>query len=219
MARSDYSIRTFKGGYDENLNYLATCMRTGDQLIVDASVPGHQIQPFIRSELITLLITHTHGDHIAYLSDYVNIWPNLVIILYQESEKKIHAPLVKPVQDGDIITVGQLRLKVMYTPGHYTDSLCFYMDGVVFTGDTLFIGRTGRTLSDGSDTRQLYRSVYKKLLTLPKETIIYPGHDYGPRISLSIEDNIRISPLLKAQNENDFVQRMADYEATRHPNT
>lgn len=218
MDKSDYSIRTFKGGYDQNLTYLITCMRTGDQFIVDASIPGQLLRPFIKNRNITILITHTHGDHIAYLRDYVNFMPNSIVALYQGSERKIHVPRVKPVRNGEVITVGKLHLEAIHTPGHYPDSMCFYMEGVIFTGDTVFIGRTGRTVSDGSDTRQLYYSVYNKILTLPKETIIYPGHDYGPEISLSIENNMMISPLLKAQNENDFVQLMAQYEATRIPN-
>ena len=68
MAETDYSIRSFKGGYDDNLTYLVTCMRTGNQFLVDASVSLEKIKPFIKPKgLIALFITHTHGDHLAYL--------------------------------------------------------------------------------------------------------------------------------------------------------
>ena len=71
MAETDYSIRSFKGGYDDNLTYLVTCMRTGNQFLVDASVSLEKIKPFIKPKgLIALFITHTHGDHIAYLDEY-----------------------------------------------------------------------------------------------------------------------------------------------------
>ena len=89
------------------------------------------------------------------------------------------------------------------------------MDHILFTGDTLFVGRTGRTVDKRSDTRSLYRSVYETIMDLPGKTMIYPGHDYGPKMSVSIDENISISPLLQATDEDDFVQRMADYEATR----
>ena len=61
----------------------------------------------------------------------------------------------------------------------------------------------------------MYESVYNKILTLPENTIIYPGHDYGPKISISLKENISISPLLQASDEDDFIERMANYEKNR----
>ena len=216
MAESDYSVRSIKGGYDDNLTYLVSCLRTGNQFLVDASVPLKQIKPFVhRRGLIALFITHTHADHTAYLDEYVDAYPNLVSMIYKESEDRIKCNYIKPVKHGDIVTVGQLSLEVYHTPGHYPDSICYLLDHILFTGDTLFVGRTGRTVDKRSDTRSLYRSVYETIMDLPGKTMIYPGHDYGPKMSVSIDENISISPLLQATDEDDFVQRMADYEATR----
>jgi glyoxylase-like metal-dependent hydrolase (beta-lactamase superfamily II) len=70
MPETDYSVRTFKGGYDDNLTYLVTCMRTGNQFLVDAAVPLKQIDSYISKKgLIALFITHTHGDHTAYMDE------------------------------------------------------------------------------------------------------------------------------------------------------
>ena len=216
MAETDFSIRSFKGGYDDNLTYLVSCMRTGNQFLVDASIQLKQIDGFINKRgLIALFITHTHGDHIAYLDEYLDAFPNLVVMVYKESEHKINCDYIKPVKQNDIVTVGQLTVEVLYTPGHYDDSICYYLDGVLFTGDTLFVGRTGRTISKGSDIKKLYKSVYDTILDLPESTIIYPGHDYGPKMSITIKENITISPLLRAEDEDDFIKRMAQYEATR----
>ena len=216
MAETDFSIRSFKGGYDDNLTYLASCMRTGNQFLVDASVPLSQIDNFLNKRgLIALFITHTHGDHIAFLEEYLDAFPNLVVMVYKESENKIKCDYIKPVKEGDIVTVGQLSVEVFYTPGHYNDSVCYYLDGVLFTGDTLFIGRTGRTISKGSDIKKLYKSIYNTILELPHTTIIYPGHDYGPKMSMTIKENISISPLLQAKDEDEFIKRMAEYEANR----
>ena len=216
MAETDFSIRSFKGGYDDNLTYLASCLRTGNQFLVDASIQLNQIDGFINKRgLIALFITHTHGDHIAYLDEYIDAFPNLVVMVYKESEHKINCDYIKPVKQNDIVTVGQLTVEILYTPGHYNDSICYYLDGVLFTGDTLFVGRTGRTISKGSDIKKLYKSVYDTILDLPESTMIYPGHDYGPKMSITIKENISISPLLRAEDEEDFIKRMAQYEATR----
>ena len=183
---------------------------------MDASVPLKQILPFVSKKgLIVLFITHTHEAHIAYMDEYVDAFPNLVVMIYKDSEDKIQTTLKRPVKHGDIVTVGQLSLEVFHTPGHYPDSVCYLLDGILFTGDTLFVGRTGRTVSNGSDTRHLYQSVYNIILDLPGHTVIYPGHDYGPKMTISIDENIAISPLLQAEDEDDFVLRMADYEVER----
>ena len=216
MAETDFSIRSFKGGYDDNLTYLVSCMRTGNQFLVDASIQLNQIDSFINKRgLIALFITHTHGDHIAYLDEYLDAFPNLVVMVYKESEHKINSDYIKPVKQNDIVTVGQLTVEILYTPGHYDDSICYYLDGVLFTGDTLFVGRTGRTISKGSNIKKLYKSVYDTILDLPESTMIYPGHDYGTKMSITIKENISISPLLQAEDEDDFIKRMAQYEATR----
>ena len=103
------------------------------------------------------------------------------------------------------------------TPGHYYDSLCFWnsKNKFIFTGDTMFIGRTGRTISTMSSIEDLYNSIYNILLKLPSETMIYPGHDYGYKISDSIANNIVSSNFFKCKNLEEFIILMNNYEKNR----
>ena len=79
----------------------------------------------------------------------------------------------------------------------------------------MFVGRTGRVLSKKSNIKDLYNSVYHKILKMPLKTRIFPGHNYGKYPTISLEKNIKISPLLQAENFDDFVDRMKKFELSR----
>ncbi|MFQ6609090.1 MAG: MBL fold metallo-hydrolase [Fidelibacterota bacterium] len=207
-------IWTFEGGYDHNFTYLITGDNSSDAALVDAAVPFTQIKSVIETEQLRvkyLLITHTHGDHTAYARHYLSVLTNTQAALF--SDQSFPNSLI--LQDGNTLTIGSSEITVIHTPGHFPDSVCFLVEGCLFTGDTLFVGRTGRTISPQSDTRQLYQSIFRKILPLPRNTIIYPGHNYGHQPTISLEENIAISPLLNAISEDDFVRRMAEYERSR----
>jgi hydroxyacylglutathione hydrolase len=91
------------------------------------------------------------------------------------------------LQDNDIITIGEVRLTVLHTPGHTPGSMCLYTDGHIFTGDTLFVGAVGRTDLPGGSHQQLIDSIHEKIYTLPAHTIVWPGHDYGPSPSSTVQ--------------------------------
>ena len=95
-------------------------------------------------------------------------------------------PADKTVAEGDELVIGKVTLKVIHTPGHTPGGICLLAEGNLFTGDTLFVGGIGRTDLPGSDHRLFMNSIKNKLLTLPDETIVWPGHDYGPNPSSTI---------------------------------
>ena len=208
-------IQSFRGGYDNNFSYLVTCKNTQTQFLVDAAIPIQEIVPYVFKNISFIFITHTHGDHIAYLIDVMKSYPEITVVIFQNSVNRINGRKTMGVEDKDKISIGNLVIEVIYTPGHYDDCLCFRLDNALFTGDTLFVGRTGRTVSFKADTRELYNSVYKKILSLSEETQIYPGHDYGPKPHCKLKENIEMSPLLCAEDEEDFVKRMEEYERNR----
>jgi len=216
LIRTDFSISTFKGGYDENFQYVLSCLRTDTHIAVDAALPLDRIESYLNGPLKAILITHTHGDHIAFIHEYLDAFPNMLMVIHKRSAGRIKALNVHFTNDNEKIQIGELLIHTLHTPGHFPDSSCYVLENIVFTGDTLFVGRTGRTVGEGSDISMLYHSVYKKLLILPQESVIYPGHDYGDSPTISISKNIKISPLLQAENERDFIKRMAAYEASRN---
>ena len=79
----------------------------------------------------------------------------------------------------------------------------------------MFVGRTGRVVSKKSNIKDLYNSIYHKILKMPLKTRIFPGHNYGKHPTISLEENIKISPLLQAESFDDFVERMKKFELSR----
>lgn len=161
-------------------------------------------------EVTHLINTHGHSDHTA---------GNAAIIAATNAKLLIHdldagqlAGMVtgafsrllggkgspKPdvlLQDGDSISIGETTLKVIHTPGHTRGGICLYGEGNLFTGDTLFVGAVGRTDLPGGSHRQLMKSIHEKLYTLPPQTKVWPGHDYGlsPHSTIENEKNTNIS--------------------------
>lgn len=96
--------------------------------------------------------------------------------------------------DGDTVHVGTTSLRVLHTPGHTPGGICLYAPGHVFTGDTLFVGAVGRTDLAGGDAGQLLVSIKKKIYSLPDDTIVWPGHDYGGAPSSTVVDERKFNP-------------------------
>ena len=171
--------------------------------------------PSISNPPLALLITHTHHDHIRYLNDYINIFPDMIVFGHSESALMYKIKNFRITKHQQKFEIGHLPFTSIYTPGHYFDSICYLLKPTLFTGDTLFVGRTGRVISQRSDIKELYNSVYKRLLILSKDLRVYPGHNYGKQPSIKIKNNIKISPLLRAKNLKDFIKKMEQYELNR----
>jgi glyoxylase-like metal-dependent hydrolase (beta-lactamase superfamily II) len=104
------------------------------------------------------------------------------------------------LKDGEILTAGDLSIKVIHTPGHTPGSVCFLLDGNLFTGDTLFVGAVGRTDLRGGSFDTLLNSIKTRLLSLPGDTVILPGHDYGERPTSTMKREIEENPYI-----TDFI--------------
>jgi len=148
--------------------------------------------------------THTHADHFSASRELGKALAAPVAL-----HRLAPAPYADMrLDDGDMLIVGELRLKALHTPGHTRDSMSLVMDDRVFTGDALLIGGTGRTDLPTGDPHQLYESLFEGLLRLPPETRVYPAHDYKGRSHSTIGAEIADNPRLQKTERVAFVEMM-----------
>ena len=211
-------IKSFQGGYDKNFTYLIWCSKTKLAAIIDPSTEINAIIEHIENHdliLSKILITHTHHDHIAYLNDFLDLFNNIIVYCYYQPINLKNDFI--GLNDNEMIMIGNQELTSIYTPGHLSDSMCFWNKehNILFTGDTIFVGRTGRLQSSSSNIKQLYDSVYNKILALPKQTMIYPGHHYGCYPCITIQKNIDLFDFFSCQTFEEFCIKMENFEKNR----
>ncbi len=188
--------------------YLLASRRGGEALIVDPVLEKVerylQLLTELDLRLVKALDTHVHADHITGLGA-LRDRTRCITVTGAESQVDV---VSQRVSDGDPIEIEGLRLTALYTPGHTDDSYCFLMDDRVFTGDTLFIRGTGRTDFQHGDSRTAYHSIFNKLLTLPDETLVYPGHDYKGDTVSTIGEEKAHNPRLQVSSAEEYAAIM-----------
>ncbi|OEF96331.1 MBL fold metallo-hydrolase [Desulfuribacillus alkaliarsenatis] len=205
-------IHKFPIGPVEANCYIVAKEKNSEGFIVD---PGglelNQIIQTIEEDNIKvthILLTHGHFDHILGIDELRKHTGASVCIHEQDQNKLTEAndnlstymgagysfkPAEKILQDGEVIEVGNMQVKVLHTPGHTPGGVCYYIDNRLFSGDTLFAGSVGRTDFPGGSMRQLMTSIQEKLLELPKDTLVYPGHNEDTTIEHEMKHNPYIS--------------------------
>lgn len=177
---------------------------TGEALIIDPVL--EQAEHYLRLlteldlQLKFIFDTHVHADHVT-ASGLLAQKTGAGIVMGEKSQ----ASNITPLRDGEVLTLGELQFNVLYTPGHTDDSYCLLMDDRVFTGDTLFIRATGRTDFQHGSSAAAYQSIVEKLLTLPEETLVYPGHDYKGMTVSTIGEEKRFNPRLQISSAAEYA--------------
>jgi len=191
----------------KNFIYLFACPETSSAAVIDPAWDVDAILAEANSrhwKIEKLLLTHTHGDHtngVAEMAKKTNA-PVLVHALEQEAAPAGPAGHVL-VEDGDTVSVGNLELRVLHTPGHSPGAICYETGGCLFTGDTLFVGRTGRMVFPGSSQEQMYASTLR-LRQLSPELTIFPGHGYGDTSVSTIHQELERNPFLRCDSFDAF---------------
>ncbi len=162
----------------------------------------------LKLHLIATLDTHTHADHITGSSE-LSVKTGCRIIIGKDSLAQGASDIIS---DGEFIRFGQHQLQAIATPGHTIDSYCFYFEEngqrSVFTGDTLLIRSTGRTDFQQGDAAAQYHSLFHKLLLLPENTTVYPGHDYKGWTVSTIGEEKKHNPRLQVSCEEEYKRMM-----------
>jgi glyoxylase-like metal-dependent hydrolase (beta-lactamase superfamily II)/rhodanese-related sulfurtransferase len=188
--------------------YLLADSKGCDALIIDPvleKVPEYlQFLGENELSLVIALDTHVHADHKTGLGKLRDLTRCMTCL----SQHAAVSTVSRRLKDNDKLQVGHLTLEVFETPGHTDDSLCYLIDGMLFSGDTLFIRSNGRTDFQNGDPGKLYDSITQKLWTLPDETIIWPGHDYkGEQLSF-IKKEKKENTRIAQKTRDEFIYLM-----------
>ena len=195
--------------HGDNFSYMVADEDVKEAAVVDSSYNASEIIKTLNAEKFRLkyiINTHGHSDHTAGNAELASVFKAKIVAF-----KLSRANFDLAVEDGDVLTVGKILIKVIYTPGHTQDSICLLVnDKKLLTGDTLFVGECGRTdLPDGS-SRNMYNSLFNKILKLNDSVEVYPGHDYGPRPSSTIGEEKKTNYTLQPRSLKDFIEFMAE---------
>jgi hydroxyacylglutathione hydrolase len=190
-----YSIvRLLIKNSDRNFNFIIWCNETGECAIVDPCDASYVLS-VVRDNQLTIkyvINTHAHPDHISGNNAVIKVSLVSKILIHSLGHDYV-APRSATIDEGSEIRIGNIYIKVLHTPGHCPEHISLLLDDNVFVGDTIFLSGCGNTRFRG-DTRELFSSISKKLMTLPDNTRIFCGHEYSKNnleFALSIDPDNR----------------------------
>jgi len=207
-------IKQFEVSNMNVFSYLIGDEQAKECLLIDPA-DGHDMlikEAESRDLVIKYIVnTHSHIDHVMGNKEMVRRTGAKIIIHEADAPGLADTPqqlldmfgaVPSPpadilVSDGQEIQIGNIAIKVIHTPGHTPGGMCLFIDGMVFTGDTLFVGAIGRTDLPGSVHEDLEQSIRSKLYELPGETVVYPGHNYGMTPTSTIDQERRTNAFVR----------------------
>jgi glyoxylase-like metal-dependent hydrolase (beta-lactamase superfamily II) len=188
-------------------------------VIIDPAGDEDKLLGLIQTEGLRvkyILNTHGHADHVLGNQKLKGLL-NVPVCMHEADDAFFSDPAVREkssqelgltpadpadirLKDGDVLELGTLKIEVIHTPGHTPGSACYLIGENLFSGDTLFVGAAGRTDLIGGSLDTLIESIKKRLIVLPKQTVVWPGHDYGETPTSTIGREMEENPYI-----TDFI--------------
>ena len=203
-----FHIETIDAGGDANRSYLIYPEHASEAWCVDPSYAGEAILDACSREgrrLTEVLLTHTHGDHVASL-DRLRAGRNLRVWVHPLEAARIGGAAPLP---GDGPVPGLDGVEAVHTPGHTPGGVCYRVGNDLFTGDVLFVDWIGRTDLPGGDPAAMFRSL-ARLRALPPELAIHPGHHYGSVESRSLGEELAANKFLACTDYGAFLRLLPE---------
>lgn len=196
----------------QNFIYLVGAPESAEVAVVDPAWDVGAI--FAAAErdgkrIAAAVASHHHFDHVNGLEDLlaradVPVYAQRAEVDFAEALQDLGSA-VKPVGPGEVVKVGALELTLVHTPGHTPGSQCVHCRGALLSGDTVFVNACGRCDLPGGDPEAMFDSLHRVLGALPKDTVLYPGHDYGDVPVSSLEREREHNPYFRMAEQRAFV--------------
>ena len=213
-----YKVMIFKQLFDtksSTYTYLISSGNGREALIIDPVLENVDEYINVLKELdlklVKVIDTHIHADHVTGASKLKDITKCTTIMGDNTPAESVEIK----VKDDDYINLDNIKIRAMYTPGHTSDSYSFLMNNYLFSGDTLLINGTGRTDFQNGSSEDAYHSLFDKLLKLPEETLLYPGHDYNGKKVSTIGDEKKFNPRLQVDSINQYIEIMSNLNLSK----
>ena len=162
-------------------------------------------------KLVKVIDTHIHADQVTGASKLKQS-TNCTTIMGEHTP----ADMVEiKVKDNELINVDGLKIRSIYTPGHTSESYSFLLNNYLFSGDALLINGTGRTDFQNGSSKDSYHSIFDKLLKLPEDTLLYPGHDYNGKKVSTIGNEKKFNPRLQVKNVDEYIEIMSNLNLSK----
>jgi len=195
--------------------YIIASAKGREAVIIDPVIENVENYINILNELnlklVKVIDTHIHADHVTGATK-LKLQTNCITIMGEHTP----ADTVQiKVKDDEIIKIDQLEIRAMYTPGHTSDSYSFLMNNQLFSGDTLLINGTGRTDFQNGSSKDAYNSIFNRLLKLPEDTLLYPGHDYNGKKVSTLGNEKKFNPRLQVKNAEEYAEIMSNLNLSK----
>lgn len=207
--KSSLLIQQFEMGPMQNYIYFIGDSASKEIYVIDPAWEVDELRAKAKDQGLEIkgaLITHGHPDHTNGIEELLTTHD--IPIYVSEHEAEFYKPVgenIKDVKLDDKLTVGNVEIEFMHTPGHTPGSQCFLVEGNLVAGDTLFLDGCGRCDMPGGDAEVMYDTIYNRLMKLPDSTIIHPGHNYHHLHCDHLENQKKTNPYMTCNNLQEFL--------------